>query len=46
MATTADSIFTPRHLDYLPVSLFGSVMGLTELHVDHPTLWNNRVVAP
>ena len=33
MATTAHSIFIPRRLDYLPVGLFGSIMGLAGLSV-------------
>jgi tellurite resistance protein len=33
MATTMEALATPRNLDYLPVSLFGSVMGLTGLSV-------------
>ncbi len=33
MATTADAMATPKPLDYLPISLFGSTMGLTGLSV-------------
>jgi len=33
MATTMDAIATPRRLEYLPVGLFGSTMGLTGLSV-------------
>ena len=33
MATTAEAIVTPRPLEYLPISLFGSTMGLTGLSV-------------
>jgi tellurite resistance protein len=33
MAATIEATSVPRHLDYLPVGLFGSVMGLTGLSV-------------
>jgi tellurite resistance protein len=33
MAATLETIPLPRHLDYLPVGMFGSVMGLTGLSV-------------
>ena len=33
MATTMEQMAIPRNLDYLPIALFGSVMGLTGLSV-------------
>ena len=33
MATTVDAIVIPKRLEYLPISLFGSTMGLTGLSV-------------
>jgi tellurite resistance protein len=33
MATATQALVIPRNLEYLPIGLFGSVMGLTGLSV-------------
>jgi tellurite resistance protein len=52
MATTVDAVAAPRPLEYLPISFFGSIMGLTGLSIAwklaHPLfgvpLWVSDVI--